>query len=103
MKKCQSGGTSLAILANWRSVFWIAAGTLAVIAIALSFVAIAQAVPAGDAIDADRQTAITLRHNVHELVDLVGGLRGCFDLDPAADALEDGSWIKRVGRGHGSL
>jgi MFS transporter, OPA family, glycerol-3-phosphate transporter len=34
----QSGGTPLVVLANWRSVFLVAAGTLAVIVVVLSFV-----------------------------------------------------------------
>src|ERR1700759_5171703 len=60
---------------------------------------VALAVGSRDTLDAGRQVAIALRHHGRELVDLFGGLGGRLDLDPTADAVEDGLGVKRIGSG----
>src|SRR5260370_42653483 len=58
---------------------------------------IAAAAMTRDALDGDRQVAIALGDDAHELVHLLGRLRRCFDLDPAANAAEDGFGIEGIG------
>src|SRR6266436_1339643 len=50
-----------------------------------------------DALDGGREIAIALGDHGRELVDLPGCFRRRFDLDPAADAVEDGSGIEGIG------
>src|SRR5258708_12796584 len=50
-----------------------------------------------DALDGGREIAIALCDNGRELVDLPGCFRRRFDLDPAADSVEDGFGIEGVG------
>ena len=60
---------------------------------------VAAAVAPGDALDGGRQVAIAVRDHGRELVDLLGGFGRRFDLHPAADAVEDGLGVKRIGGG----
>src|SRR6266404_5891503 len=65
---------------------------------------IAAAAMTRDALDGDGQVAIALGDHGHELVYLLGRLRRRFDLDPAANAVEDGPGIEGIGcRQHGAL
>ena len=50
-----------------------------------------------------RQIAIAVRHYAGELVDLRRRFRRRLDFHPAADAVEDGHGIKRVGGRHAVL
>src|SRR5258705_12124369 len=50
-----------------------------------------------DALDGGREIAIALCDHGRELVDLPGCFRRRFDLDPAADSVEDGFGIEGVG------
>src|SRR6476469_652805 len=55
-----------------------------------------------DALDRGGQIAIAIRHHGGQAVDLVGRFGWRLDLDPAADAIEDGPGIEWVGcRRHG--
>src|SRR5260370_42661386 len=58
---------------------------------------IAAAAMTRDALDGDGQVAIALGDHGHELVHLLGRLGRCFDLDPAANAVEDGFGIEGIG------
>ena len=58
---------------------------------------VAAAVAARDALDRDGQVAIAVRDHVGELVDLRRNFGRRFDLDPAADAVEDGCRIEGIG------
>src|SRR5665213_2576275 len=60
---------------------------------------IAAAAASGDALDADRQIPIALRDQAGQPVDLLGSFRRRLDFNPAADAVEDGFGIERVGGG----
>ena len=51
----------------------------------------------GDALDRRRQIAIAVGDQVAELVDLLGRFGRRLDLDPAADAVEDGFGIEGIG------
>ncbi len=58
---------------------------------------IAAAIDTGDALERDRQAAILLGDDGHQLVDLLGRFRRRLDLHPAADAFEDGRGVECVG------
>src|SRR3981081_122161 len=58
---------------------------------------IAAAAVSCDALDGDGQIAIALRDHGRQLVYLLGRVRGRFDFDPAADAVEDDFAIEGIG------
>src|SRR5665647_101587 len=57
---------------------------------------IAAAGVSGDALDRGRQVAIAVRDQVRQSVDLRGRFGRCLDLNPAADAVEDGHGIEGI-------